>query len=141
METTFTPVSAAIGGVFIGLGGLLLYFFLGRIAGISGILAGAMQQREGRGWRLAFIIGLLVGPSVVVWFDPSFHFNTPLLSVTVIVAGLLVGLGTRWGSGCTSGHGVCGVSRMSNRSIVATVLYVGVGILVASLINAGVSYA
>jgi len=141
METTFTPVSAAIGGVLIGLGGLCLYLFLGRIAGISGIVAGAMQQAEGRNWRLAFIIGLLLGPTAVYWLDPSLSFHTPNLSVVVVLAGLLVGLGTRWGSGCTSGHGVCGVSRMSPRSIVATVLFMLVGVLVASLINSGVQYA
>lgn len=137
----FTPVSAAIGGVLIGLGGLFLYLTLGRIAGISGIVAGALQQQEGRSWRLAFVIGLLLGPTAVVWFQPSFDFNTPVLSIPVLVAGLLVGLGTRWGSGCTSGHGVCGVSRLSPRSVVATVVFMVVGALVASLLSLGVTYA
>ena len=141
METEFTPVSAAIGGFLIGLGALLLYLFIGRVAGISGIIAGALQQEEGRSWRIAFIVGLLLGPTTVVWFDPSFSFQTPDLSVVVIIAGLLVGFGTRLGNGCTSGHGICGVSRWSPRSIAATAIFMVTGILVASLFSFGVRYA
>lgn len=141
METEFTPVSAAVGGFLIGLGALLLYLFIGRVAGISGIIAGALQQEEGRSWRIAFIIGLLLGPTTVVWFDPSFSFQTPDLSVVVILAGLLVGFGTRLGNGCTSGHGICGVSRWSPRSIAATAIFMVTGILVASLFSFGVRYA
>jgi uncharacterized protein len=129
----FTPISALIGGSFIGLGALLLMVALGRIAGISGITSLAIFQREGRSWRLAFVVGLLVGPLAVGMLLSDFSFSTPELSVRTIIAGLLVGLGTAWGSGCTSGHGVCGIGRFSSRSIAATLVFMAAGVFVASL--------
>ncbi|WP_214000141.1 YeeE/YedE thiosulfate transporter family protein [Arsukibacterium sp.] len=129
----FTPVSALIGGSLIGLGTLLLLATLGRIAGISGIASQAIFQREGRSWRLAFVAGLLLGPIVVSLVISDFNFSTPDLSSRTLIAGLLVGLGTAWGSGCTSGHGICGIARFSPRSIAATLMFMATGVVVASL--------
>jgi len=124
----FTPYSALAGGVLIGLGTAVLLLLNGRIAGISGILGGLLTRTPGEtGWRLAFTVGLLVGPALwlLVHALPPIHINTgyPLL----VAAGLLVGIGTRYGSGCTSGHGVCGLSRLSPRSLVATLTFMGAG--------------
>lgn len=129
----FTPLAALIGGTFIGLGSLLLMVALGRVAGISGITSLAIFQREGRSWRLAFVVGLLLGPIVVSLLLSDFSFSTPELSGRTLIAGLLVGLGTAWGSGCTSGHGVCGIGRFSARSLIATLVFMAAGVFTASL--------
>lgn len=131
----FTPVEAVIGGALIGLGALLLFIGSGRIAGISGIASAAIFNREGRSWRLAFVLGLLAGPWLVAAFVPGFSYATPELSWQVVVAGLLVGIGTGWGSGCTSGHGICGISRLSPRSITATLIFMLSGMLVATVLQ------
>ncbi|WP_242674416.1 YeeE/YedE family protein [Marinobacter halodurans] len=124
----FTPVSALVGGLIIGLAAVLLILINGRIAGISGILGGLLTPSRGESaWRAAFLLGMIAAP--LLWLAlaalPAIQIeaSTPLL----IVAGLLVGFGTRLGSGCTSGHGVCGLSRLSPRSLVATVLFMGAG--------------
>ncbi|MEN3973534.1 YeeE/YedE family protein [Emcibacter sp. SYSU 3D8] len=124
----FTPIPALIGGAMIGLASVLLMGLWGRIAGISGILGGLLPPAPGdTTWRLAFIVGLMLGGLGFVFLgDVSsivIEASTPIL----IVAGLLVGVGTRLGSGCTSGHGVCGVGRLSPRGMVATVLFVATG--------------
>lgn len=129
----FTPLSALIGGTFIGLGALLLMAALGRIAGISGIASQAIFQKQDRSWKLAFVVGLLLGPLLVALVISDFSFSTPELGPRTLIAGLLVGLGTAWGSGCTSGHGVCGIGRFSPRSITATLIFMAAGVLVASL--------
>lgn len=131
----FTPVSALLGGALIGLGALLLYLFSGRIAGISGISSAALFNREGRSWRLAFVAGILLGPLVVGLLSPDFSYSTPELNWQLVVGGLLVGIGTGWGSGCTSGHGICGISRLSTRSITATLIFMLTGMLIASLLH------
>ncbi|WP_372626730.1 YeeE/YedE family protein [Arsukibacterium sp.] len=128
----FTPISALIGGSLIGLGTLLLLVTLGRIAGISGIASQALFQSDGRNWRLAFVVGLLLGPFVVGLIISDFSFSTPELNSRTLLAGLLVGLGTAWGSGCTSGHGICGIGRFSPRSIAATMMFMATGVVVAS---------
>lgn len=133
----FTPISALLGGAMIGAGALMLMAFLGRVAGISGIAAGAIFAPEGRSWRLAFVAGLLVGPLVVSLLWADFSFATPSLGWEVVVAGLLVGIGTGVGSGCTSGHGICGIGRLSLRSVVATVIFMAAGFLIASLFTQG----
>jgi uncharacterized protein len=130
----FTPVSALLGGALIGLGALLLYIFSGRIAGISGIASSALFNAQGRGWRMAFILGILIGPLLVTTVVTDFSFSTPELGWQVIAGGLLVGIGTGWGSGCTSGHGICGVSRMSPRSITATLIFMLSGMLIATIL-------
>ena len=115
----FTPYSAAIGGVLIGLAATLLMLFTGRIAGISGIFAGCLDfGAADKGWRVAFIVGLLLAPLVGALV--GYPIPTPQMPHSwgmIIAAGLLVGFGTRLGGGCTSGHGVCGVARLSIRSI------------------------
>lgn len=124
----FTPWSALAGGVLIGLGAGLFAVVNGRIAGISGLLGSMLQRgREGRREKLAFLLGLLAAPLLWGIFAtlPSARFTTA--SWTLIAAGLLVGLGTRYGSGCTSGHGVCGLSRLSPRSAVATLCFMATG--------------
>ena len=118
----FTPWSALAGGALIGLAALLCWLLLGRIAGISGILAGAARaEGRERDWRLAFLAGLVLSPLAFALAG----FALPVPQVTsnpamLVVAGLLVGYGTRLGSGCTSGHGVCGLARLSRRSLAAT---------------------
>lgn len=124
----FTPWASLAGGVMIGLASALFLLFNGKIAGISGILGGLLRPQRGDVvWRIAFIAGILVSPLLFGAIRPlpdvEIEAGYPLL----ITAGLLVGLGTRYGSGCTSGHGVCGLSRRSPRSIVATVAFMLTG--------------
>jgi len=131
----FTPFEAVLGGALIGLGALLLFIGSGRIAGISGIASAALFNRDGRNWRLAFVLGILAGPWLVTALVPGFSYATPELSWQAVVAGLLVGIGTGWGSGCTSGHGICGISRLSPRSIVATLIFMLTGMFVATVLQ------
>jgi len=135
--TTFTPASAALGGVLIGLAAVVFMASLGRIAGISGILGGLIASPRGSwSWRLAFLIGLLL-TSLATWrlmpdaFVPREGFPLPLL----ILAGLLVGFGTSLGNGCTSGHGVCGLSRLSVRSLVAVMVFMAAGVATATILR------
>jgi uncharacterized membrane protein YedE/YeeE len=123
---SFTPWSALGGGLLIGLAVALLWLLGGRIAGISGILGGLLRAGD-RGWRWAFIAGLLASPWVAALFAPWPSSSIDADWATLIAAGLLVGIGTRMGSGCTSGHGVCGLSRLSPRSAVATVAFMVAG--------------
>ena len=124
----FTPWSALAGGALIGLAAGIFVLANGRVAGISGLLGSLLQrQGEGRGEKAAFLVGLLLAPLLWGLFAalPSIHFETS--SLGLIVAGLLVGIGTRYGSGCTSGHGVCGISRLSPRSMLATLCFMATG--------------
>ena len=132
--TTFTPLSAAIGGALIGLAAMLLMLLTGRLAGISGILGGLLSSSRDRAWRVAFILGLILAP--VAGTLAGYPMSAPAMTaswVIVIAAGLLVGFGTRLASGCTSGHGVCGIARLSTRSIVATVVFMSSAIVVVAL--------
>ena len=127
METQFTPVTALLGGGLIGLAATVLYAGIGRIAGISGIVNNAIERRQERGWRLAFLAGLLA--AAAAWFAwsgeaPRNDFPLPWL----LAAGLLVGFGTRISNGCTSGHGICGLARLSKRSLIAVLVFMGSGI-------------
>lgn len=120
----FTPWSSLAGGMLIGAATAVLLMFNGKIAGISGILGGLLRPRTGDiGWRLAFLMGLLVAPLLYGLAAPLPEVRIDASMATLIVAGLLVGAGTRYGSGCTSGHGVCGLSRLSPRSMVATAAF------------------
>lgn len=121
----FTPVSATLGGALIGLSAALLWLADGRVAGISGIVGGLLSPRVGDiGWRIAFLAGLIGAPVIYTLITGGPPRVVVSASVsTLIAAGLLVGFGTRLGGGCTSGHGVCGLARMSRRSMVATVLF------------------
>lgn len=131
----FTPISAAIGGALIGLSAVLLMLFTGRIAGISGIFAGLINpQTDDRGWRAAFIAGLIAAPITALLVGyPVPVPQMPGSWITVAVGGLLVGFGTRLGSGCTSGHGICGIARISPRSIAATCTFMAAAIVVVAL--------
>ncbi len=126
----FTPVSALIGGLLIGGSAALLLNLTGRIAGISGILGGLLQPaRKDVDWRLAFVAGLLLAP--VIYTAAAGHEPRIEIDASVgmlVLAGLLVGLGTRLGAGCTSGHGVCGIGRGSPRSIAATVIFMATAV-------------
>jgi uncharacterized membrane protein YedE/YeeE len=131
----FTPISAAIGGALIGLAALLLMLATGRIAGISGIFGGLIGlATPDRGWRLAFIAGLIVAPLTAGLAGyPLAEPQMPTSWSVIVVAGLLVGFGTRLGGGCTSGHGVCGVARLSPRSIIATMIFMAVAVDVVAV--------
>jgi uncharacterized membrane protein YedE/YeeE len=132
----FTPWTALGGGALIGAAAAALLLFDGRVAGISGILGGLLRpRREELGWRLAFLAGLAGAPLLWRALAPlpqmQVEAGTPLLAL----AGLLVGLGTRYGSGCTSGHGVCGLSRLSPRSLAATAAFMAAGFATVYLIH------
>jgi len=124
----FTPWSALAGGMLIGIAAAIFVLFNGRVAGISGILGGLLRLPAGdSGWRIAFVLGLVGAPLIYM-----LAFSTPAPQIeagygSLIIAGLLVGIGTRYGSGCTSGHGVCGLSRFSPRSAAATLAFMGAG--------------
>lgn len=119
-----TPVSALMGGVLIGLATSMLILFNGKIAGISGILGGVLKfNPKDMRWRLLFLFGLLISPMIYAALFTLPQITRHTEPMTVIVAGLLVGIGTRYGSGCTSGHGVCGLSRLSLRSLIATTTF------------------
>jgi uncharacterized protein len=123
--SNFTPISAAIGGALIGLSAALLMLLTGRIAGISGILGGCLPfGSPDKGWRAAFLLGLIVAPLAGALLGHGLPAaQLPASWTIVIAAGLLVGFGTRLSGGCTSGHGVCGIARLSPRSLVATAVF------------------
>ena len=132
----FTPWASLLGGLLIGLATALLLLLSGRIAGISGIVGGLLRPGKGDvAWRIAFVAGLLVAPLVFSLAAPLPTVVIDAGTATLIAAGLLVGLGTRYGSGCTSGHGVSGLSRGSPRSIVATVSFMAAGFLTVFLVR------
>jgi uncharacterized membrane protein YedE/YeeE len=130
-------VEPILGGLFIGAGASLLLVMNGRIAGISGIASGIFSANRGdRAWRPLFIVGLLIGGLMLRIIHPtSFQDTTHRSLAAIIIAGALVGFGASMGSGCTSGHGVCGISRLSPRSLVATATFMGFGVLSVWLIR------
>jgi uncharacterized membrane protein YedE/YeeE len=134
---SFTPIPSLLGGMMLGLAATLYVLLHGRILGISGIVSGLVHpKKEDWSWRLAFIIGLLTAPFLAALFFGIL----PVIEVdanwfTVIIAGLLVGFGVQYGSGCTSGHGICGLSRLSPRSLVATLSFMTAGFLVVFIIR------
>ena len=129
--TEFTPISALVGGLLIGGAAALLLILNGRVAGISGIVGGLLQpQQNDLGWRLAFLAGLLLAPGVYMLAGGT----PPAVEITsdrgiLVVGGVLVGIGSRLGAGCTSGHGVCGIGRGSPRSLAATAMFMSVAVL------------
>lgn len=134
--TNFTPLSALAGGALIGLSAALLMLASGRVAGISGIVGGLIGASRGESaWRLAFLVGLVAGAGIagLVGFAPAIEIDASW--PVVIGGGLLVGFGTRLGSGCTSGHGVCGIARLSRRSICATLLFMAAGAAIVFLVR------
>lgn len=137
---TFDPLSALLGGALIGLAAVLLMASTGRIAGVSGILGGALTAPAGDwAWRLAFIVGLIAAPMLAGLFGHRLpEVQMPTSWPLIVVAGLLVGFGARMGGGCTSGHGVCGISRLSSRSIVATVVFMATAALTVAVVRHGI---
>lgn len=132
----FTPWSALGGGALIGLSAAWLLHANGRIAGISGIVGGLLQRPAGdHGWRLAFIAGLLTAPLVWTLFAPLPALVIDADWPVLVIAGLVVGISTRYGAGCTSGHGVCGLSRLSPRSMAATVAFMASGFMTVYVIR------
>lgn len=133
----FTPIASTVGGALIGLSASILLLFNGRIAGISGIFAGLLApQRGDTGWRVAFVAGLVLGGLALFLAAPAMFAVTYDRTLPMVaVAGLLVGLGVRLGAGCTSGHGVCGLSRLSPRSLVATLTFIATGALTVVLVR------
>ena len=135
--TEFEVLMPLTGGILIGIAASMMLLFSGKIAGVSGIFGGMLfQQGEERSWRLSFVAGLIAGGILLYILNAEFFENTSgrgLLAVTI--AGLLVCIGTRVGGGCTSGHGVCGIGRLSGRSIVATVTFVVAGMAIVTLVQ------
>lgn len=133
----FTPVAALVGGVLIGLGAVALMAFSGRIAGIAGIAGGLFAASGGdTAWRIAFVVGLIAGPGAVLVLGgtrPPVQIDASL--AMVVAGGLLVGFGSRLGNGCTSGHGVCGLARLSPRSAVATLTFMAAAIAVVVIVR------
>ena len=135
----FTPWASLIGGLLLGLASAVFILINGRILGISGILGGLLPPKVGDiGWRVAFLLGMLAAPTVFMALAPAGLASEPRIDAgfwTVIAAGLLVGIGTRYASGCTSGHGVCGLSRLSPRSLVATLSFMGAGFFIVYIVR------
>ena len=132
----FTPWASLGGGVLLGLASALFILLNGRVLGISGILGGLLRPQKGdAGWRLAFVAGLLVAPSAWALFQPAVMPRIEAGWPVLLISGLLVGWGTRYGSGCTSGHGVCGLSQLSPRSLAATLAFMGAGFATVFLIS------
>ncbi len=127
----FTPWSAVSGGVLLGIASALFILANGRILGISGIIGGLLPPKlRDAGWRIAFLAGMFAAPWIFLLLAPADFISAPRIqanTITTVIAGLLVGIGTRYASGCTSGHGVCGLSRLSPRSLVATLSFMGAG--------------
>lgn len=135
----FTPFPSLIGGIILGLASAVFILVNGRILGISGILGGLLPLKAGdTTWRVAFLLGMLAAPTVFHAVVPAQYITAPRIDASdwmVIAAGLLVGIGTRYASGCTSGHGVCGLSRLSPRSLVATLSFMGAGFVMVYVLR------
>jgi hypothetical protein len=134
----FTPVSALIGGIIIGLSVVLYFYATGRLAGISGIFENAITQTSQRVSNTLFLIGLVVGPLIIynlILPNNPIAFEITHSYLLIIPGGFLVGFGTRLGGGCTSGHGICGIGRLSTSSIIATGIFVAIGMLTVAVLQ------
>jgi uncharacterized membrane protein YedE/YeeE len=133
----FTPVSAALGGVLIGLSAVLMMATMGRIAGVSGFVSRLLPPYEDLDWpiRAAFVAGLIAAPWLYRWSGMHVEINQPASIMALVIAGVLVGFGAVYGSGCTSGHGVCGIARVSPRSIIATSVFMVSGMATVFVIR------
>ncbi|WP_423708745.1 YeeE/YedE family protein [Undibacterium sp. WLX3042] len=132
----FTPITSLAGGVLIGLAAVMLMAGLGRIAGITGIVAGLFHPERGDwAWRALFTLGMIAAPLIYSQFSALPEITLDTDWITLLIAGLLVGIGTRLGSGCTSGHGVCGLARMSPRSVIATLAFMSSGFLTVYVVR------
>ena len=134
--SNFTPWSSLAGGILLGVASALFVLANGRILGISGIVGGLLRRKPGdAGWRIAFVLGMLAAPAVWSLFAAPAKVQVDAGWMAVVIAGLLVGVGTRYGAGCTSGHGVCGLSRLSPRSLVATLAFMAAGFAVVYVVR------
>lgn len=134
--TEFTPYSALIGGMILGVSGFLLLLLNGQIAGISGIFANLFLNFSKKlTWQICFLVGLVIGPLLVIPFGYHLPTDIDLGWPAIIIGGFLVGFGSRMGSGCTSGHGICGMGRFSPRSIIATISFMSAGIVTVFVIR------
>lgn len=133
----FTPVLSTLGGLLIGLAAIVLLLANGRIAGISGITAGVLRpKKDNTLWRILFIAGMLIGAMLIRWFHPdALAIRIDVSNAALLLGGFLVGIGTRIGNGCTSGHGVCGVGRLAPRSLVASATFFGLAVLTTWVIR------
>jgi len=138
----FTPLTALTGGGMIGLAAAILYAFNGRVLGASGIAASALEgvihskARDGLSWRLAFLVGVIIGPTIYMLMTGALPQSDYIAQDgRLIIAGLIVGLGTGYGSGCTSGHGICGLARFSKRSLAAVLTFMATGFITTFIIN------
>jgi uncharacterized membrane protein YedE/YeeE len=135
----FTPFASLAGGIILGVASAVFILVNGRILGISGILGGLLPPKSGdTSWRVVFLLGMLAAPTVFHAVVPAQYITAPRIDASgwiVIAAGLLVGIGTRYASGCTSGHGVCGLSRLSPRSLVATLSFMGAGFVMVYVLR------
>ena len=137
--TNFTPWASLTGGIILGVASAIFILINGRVLGISGILGGLMPPKVGdTTWRIAFMLGLFAAPTVFNALVPAEYITAPRIDATdmmVVAAGLLVGIGTRYASGCTSGHGVCGLSRLSPRSLLATASFMSAGFVMVYVLR------
>ena len=135
--TEFEILMPLTGGILIGIAASMMLLFNGKVAGVSGIFGGMLfQQGKERAWQLSFIAGLIAGGILLYIINAEFFENSSGRGLlTAIIAGLLVGIGTRVGGGCTSGHGVCGIGRLSGRSLVATVTFMFAGMVIVALVQ------
>ena len=135
----FTPWSSLMGGILLGIAAGALFLNSGRILGITGILEGLLAPKsDDSSWRLVFLLGMFASPLAAKFLLPAELLHAPRIDANwamVIAAGLLVGFGTRWGAGCTSGHGICGLSRLSARSLVATLSFMGTGFVTVFVVR------
>ena len=133
MMTPFTPYASLFGGILIGLGAVILMAFNGRIAGMTAMLGGVLEPKSPDSpWRLAFLAGAIAAPLIATLLGAEFSFASPTTGALLALGGVIVGVGVTYGSGCTSGHGVCGLARLSPRSLVATLTFMATTIATVS---------
>jgi uncharacterized protein len=138
MITEFTPYASLFGGILIGLGAVILMAFNGRIAGMTAMLGGLLEPKNPDSpWRLAFLAGAIAAPLIATLLGAKFSFASPASGVVLLLGGVIVGVGVTYGSGCTSGHGVCGLARLSPRSLVATAIFMVTTFATVTLIRHG----
>jgi uncharacterized protein len=138
MITNFTPYASLIGGILIGLAAVILMAFNGRIAGMTAMLGGVLEPKNPDSpWRLAFLAGAIAAPLIATLLGAEFSFASPTTGVVLAIGGVIVGVGVTYGSGCTSGHGVCGLARLSPRSLVATLTFMATTFATVTLIRHG----
>ena len=138
MITEFTPFASLFGGILFGLGAVILMAFNGRIAGMTAMLGGVLEPKSPDSpWRLAFLAGAIAAPLIATLLGAEFSFASPTTGVVLAIGGVIVGVGVTYGSGCTSGHGVCGLARLSPRSLVAVLTFMATTFATVTLIRHG----